>query len=196
MDGGADPPQGSGGGTGGGGDVVIGTQQFGVGANGIYPGISIPANAIAQREAGTFNQQIKYIAFPDGVDRTAYLDWFPAQNWDAGTIKVKLYWTTELPSAAAETIEIEVSAVARGDGDVIGAVDFGTAVAITDTFQAVDAKHVTVQSGSITIAGTPAKFDHVQLKFLRDVSADTLAGEVQLEGGVIEFTIDAGISVG
>ena len=181
---------------GGGGDVVIGTQQFGVGSQGIYPGISNPANAIQQREQGTFNQQVKYIAFPDGADTLAYLDWFPPQNWDAGTVKFKLYWTTQLPSVAAETIEIEVSGVARSNDDAIGAVDFGTAVVITDIVLAVDDTHITSQSASMTIAGTPAKFDWVQFKFLRDISADNMQGEVQLMGCVIEFTIDAGTSVG
>lgn len=181
---------------GGGGDVVIGTQQFGVGSQGIYPGISNAANAIAQREAGTFDQQVKYIAFPDGVDTTAYLDWFPPQNWNAGTVKIKLYWTSEFPSVVSETIEIEVSAVARSNDDAIGGVDFGTPVAITDVLLALDDAHITAQSGNLTIAGTPAKFDWVQFKFLRDVSADNLQGEVQLVGGVIEYTIDAGTSVG
>ena len=183
---------------GGGGDTVIGTQQFGVGSQGIYPGITNSANAIAQREAGTFDQQVKYIAFPDSdtVDATAYLDWFPPQNWNAGTVRVKLYWTSEFPSVATETIEIEVSAVARSNDDAIGGVDFGTPVAITDTFILIDDTHITSQSGAITIAGTPAKFDWVQFKFLRDVSADTLQGEVQIVGAVLEYTIDAGTSVG
>lgn len=181
---------------GGGGDVVIGTQQFGVGSQGIYPGISNGANAIQQREQGTFNQQVKYIAFPDLADTIAYLDWFPPQNWDAGTVKFKLYWTTELPSVAAETIEIEISGVAKSNDDAIGGVDFGTAVVLTDTLTAVNDILLTPQSASMTIAGTPAKFDWVQFKFLRDISADNLQGEVQLIGCVIEFTIDAGTSVG
>ncbi len=181
---------------GGGGDVVVGTQQFGVGSPGIYPGLTNPANAIAQRQAGTFLRQIKYIAFPDSVDTEAYLDWFPPENWDLGTIKVKLYWTSELPSVATETMEIEVSAVAEGNGDAIGGVDFGTPATITDTFLAVDEEHLTPQSASITIGGTPVAFDHIQLKFLRDISADTLQGAVQLEGLVIEYTITKGTSVG
>ncbi len=181
---------------GGGGDVVVGTQQFGVGSSGIYPGITNPANAIAQREAGTFARQVKFIAFPDGVDTLAYLDWFPPENWDLGTIKVKLYWTSELPSVAAETIEIEVSAVAEGNGDAIGGVDFGTPVTITDILLAINEEHLTPQSASITIGGTPVAFDHIQLKFLRDISADNLQGAFQLEGAVVEFTITKGTSVG
>lgn len=183
---------------GGGGDVVVGTQQFGVGSGGIFPEVETGngANAIAQRGAGTFNRQIKYIAFPDGADTLAYLDWFPPENWDLGTIKVKLYWTSELPSVAAETIEMLVSAVAEGNGDAIGGVDYGTPVPITDIFLAVDEEHLTPQSGSITIGGTPVAFDHIQLKFLRDISADNLQGAMQLEGAVIEFTITKGTSVG
>lgn len=180
----------------GAGAGVIGTQQFGIGSHGIYPGISNPANAIQQREQGTFNQQVKYIAFPDGADTLAYLDWFTPQNWDAGTVNLKLYWTTQLPSVAAETIEMEVSAVARGNDDAIGAVDFGTPVTLTDTLLAVDDTHLTPQSGALTIAGTPAKFDWVQFKFLRDISADNLQGELQLLGAVLQYTIDAATSVG
>ena len=179
-----------------GGASVIGTQQFGIGSHGIYPGISNPANAIQQREQGTFNQQVKYIAFPDGVDTLAYLDWFTPQNWDAGTVNLKLYWTTQLPSVVAETIEIEASAVARGDSDAIGAVDFGTPVSLTDTLLALDDTHLTAQSGALTIAGTPAKFDWIQFKFLRDISADNLQGEVQLLGLVLQYTIDSATSVG
>jgi len=182
------------------GSGVVGTQQFSVVAGTLYPGITSPSNAISQREAGANNQQIKYIAFPDGSDTIAYFDWFVPENIDlSGTIKIKLYWTTELPSATTETMEIEVSGVALEDSDAIGGTAFGTAVAITDTWLANDDVHITAQSTDLdagAIGGTIAKNSWIQFKFLRDISADTLAGEVQLVGGVLEYTIDAGTSSG
>ncbi len=180
-------------------EKVTGPQHFPVPAYALYPGITTPCDSVAQREIGANNEQAKYINFPGNAsgDTIAFYDWYPPENWDLLPIKVKLHWTTELPSATGDDYEIEVSGVARSNDDPIGGAAFGTAVAITDTFIAVDDEHITAQSGAITIGGTLIKFDKIQLKFLRDVSFVTAnEGPFQLLGLIIEYGITKGTSVG
>ena len=147
-----------------------------------------PAQSLSRRSIGANSVPIQFIEFLDGADSIAYYDWGTPENWNAGTIKVKLCWTTE-EGSSTETIEIEVSGVAEGNDDAIGGTAFGTAVAVTDTWIADDDRHHSAQSGSITIAGTPTAGDNVILKFLRDISDDTLGGGLEFIGFWLEYTI-------
>jgi len=181
------------------GDAVVGTHHISINASAMYPGITTPCDAIAQREVGANNQQVKYLNFPGEAngDTVAFFDWFPPQNWDTLTVKLKLYWTTELPSVTGDDYRIVVSAVARSNTEAIGGAAFGSVVNIDDTFLAVDQLHISPQSGSITVGQTPADFDWIQFKLLRDVSIVTAnEGPFQLMGAVLEYTIDAALSVG
>ncbi len=178
------------------GDAIIGTHQWGFDAGGMYIGTTTPAQAPAVREIGANNEPAHFIEFLDGADSIAYLDWYPPENWDPSiALKVTLYWTTE-EGASSETIEIEVSGVARGNDDPIGGAAYGTAVAVTDTWIANDDEHVTSQFTLNALGGTAAKGKKVNLKFLRDISADTLSGGVEVTGGIIEYAIDKAQSSG
>tara|TARA_R100001530_G_scaffold115584_1_gene82546 strand:+ start:137 stop:877 length:741 start_codon:yes stop_codon:yes gene_type:complete len=169
----------------------IGTHDRYVSALAMYPASTSGCGEHVKRELATNDVDLFTLAFDESTDEIAKFDWVPPGSWDAGTVKVTLFWTCT-GGASSETIEIEVSAVAFGDADGMDAA-FGTPVAITDTWGADDDLHITAQSSAITIGGSPAKGDLIQFKLLRDVSADTLSADMELIGAVVEFTTDASI---
>ena len=173
------------------------TVQMEVDAKAMTPAITAGANAVTTREIGTNNVNLDYIAFPDGTDTEVQFSVRFPQNWDAGTFTMIGYWTTELPSASAETWQIECSAVAHANSDAIGAVAFGTLQNMADTFLAVDDLGITAATSAITAAGSPVTGELITFKLKRDVDdTDTMQGEVQLIKVIIEYTITKTASTG
>ncbi len=180
-----------------GGVSVLGSQSFSVLSGAIYPGITNGVNALAQREEGTFAQQIRHLTFPPGVNTKAFLDWIVPANWGAiRTLRFIQHWTTELPSSIGQFIELQISGVALSDGDVIGAVDFGTFVQNADTVLGLNVEHHTSLSTQMTVAGTPVDGDRVQIQIERDAlgPGDNMAGPLQLIGVQVLYNIDSGNS--
>ncbi len=168
------------------------TIQMEVDAKAMTPAITAGAEPVAQREIGANNVNVDYIAFPDGTDSEVQFTVKFPENWNAGTVTMIGYWTTELPSASAETWQIECSGVGHKNDDAIGGTAFGTLQNMADTFLAVGDWGITAATSAITIAssGTLNSDDAVTFKLKRDVDdTDTLAGSVQLIKVVIEYTI-------
>ncbi len=178
-------------------DSVIGKQQIPIPASAIYPGISQGADSIKQREIGIALQQAKYIPFPAkaGLDTFAYFDWHSPKNWDGSLINMIVYWTSEAPSVAGQTIELQFAALARGDNDNIGSVIFSSVQAIQTTLNALDQVQIDA-SGNTVVLGSPGGGNWVQVRIRRKSSADNLAGEIQILGIRLEYTINSGTSSG
>ena len=85
-----------------------------------------------------------------------------------------------------------LAGVACADNDTINA-SFGTGVAPTAKAHSGTANDldVTAESGSVTIAGSPAAGDLCIFQVLRDVSADDLDADARLLGIKLFFTTDA-----
>jgi len=166
-----------------------------LGAEAWTPTITTGCSSIATREIGANNQNVNYLAFPDGADSKAFYNMVLPQNWDALTIKVKVYWTTELPSATTETAELEIAAVSYGDSDPLGGTAFPTGVASTDTWLANDDMHIMAQSAAVTITNA-AVGEYIGFVLTRDISGDTLQGDIQFLGATLEYTITKTASVG
>jgi len=184
---------------GAGDNAVIGTQQISLPALTMYSDIDSPANAIKQREVGTFRQQLKYVGFQNSAsfNPIAYIDWLSPQNWDAGTVKLIAYWSSEFPSVASQVADLQVFGMSRDQADVIGAVAFGSGQSIPATLSGVDELQTNI-SPSLTILGTPVKGAWIQFMIKRQTigGIDTMAGELQLAGLRLEYTIDTGTSSG
>lgn len=178
---------------------VIGPQQISLPAITMYADIDSPAKGIKQREIGTFRQQLKYIGYPNSAefDPIAYMDWLSPQNWDAGTVKLIAYWTSESPSVASQVADLQVFGMNRDQADVIGAVAFGSGQSIPATLSGLDELQTNI-SPSLTILGTPVKGAWIQFMIKRQTigGIDTMDGELQLAGLRLEYTIDTGTSTG
>ena len=86
-----------------------------------------------------------------------------------------------------------LAGLAVSDDDALDAA-FGTAVVVTDTGGTTNDLYRTVESGAVTIAGSPAALDTVFFQVARVPSdaADTLAIDARLHGIVLFITTDAG----
>ena len=71
-------------------------------------------------------------------------------------------------------------------------VAYGTAVVVTDNSQGnAEELLVSAESGTVTIAGTPADDDLTYFRVGRDVSGDAMSGDARLHGIKVFFTTDA-----
>lgn len=149
------------------------TIQEWVPASAMYPAISNPCQPIDQREIGANNVDTKFLEFLGGADSVAKYDWGTPKNWNAGTVKVKLQWTTE-EGASGDDFQIEVSAVAEADSDAIGAVAFGTPVDVDDTkwgWRIVSINNKLVQHGREEVSnnqGKTVEYEDISEKFPKE----------------------------
>ncbi len=166
----------------------VGTHQFWIPAIACYPATNAPCSAHTKTELGTNDVDLFSLDFAGSViNEIAKFDWVPPQNWDTGTIKCKPYWTGV---AGAGTVEFEFSAGAFSNDDPLDADISTGAQASSDTFILANDLHKSPQTASITINGTPAKGDWVQIKILRDQATDTKAEDALFLGFMLEYSID------
>lgn len=104
-------------------------------------------------------------------------------NWDAGTITARFYWTADSGSG---TVIWALAGRALADDDALDTA-FGTAQSVTDTLLAAGDMHITSATSAITIAGTPTTTTTIQFVVTRDIS-DTLAVDARLIGVQITWT--------
>ena len=111
------------------------------------------------------------------------------KGWDAGNLKLRLFWTAESGSG---TVRWGVQAAAIGNDRPLDAT-FSAAVAVQDWLIARNDLHETAESAAITPSGFLATAGLVQLRIYRDTahSKDTLTAAAQLLGVRIRYGIDA-----
>jgi len=165
---------------------LLETEELWIGAEAM---VSTTTNgaAFASRELPTNDVMISTFAYDTTTSESAQFTWTPPLNWNAGTVRFKLYWTNAA-GLATETIDFDLAAVAFADNDAIDAA-FGTAQNVTDTFLAQNDMHITAFSAAITIAGSPVAGEAVIFKLSRDVVADNLTGDAEVIGILLEYTI-------
>jgi hypothetical protein len=129
-----------------------------------------------------------YAAFDTTTSEIAWFTWTPPANWNAGTVRFKLYWTNTA-GLTTETIDFDLAAVAFANDDAIDTA-VGTARNVTDTWLAQGDMHITAFSSAITIAGSPAAGEEVHFKLSRDVASDNLTGDCDVIGIILEYTVN------
>jgi hypothetical protein len=143
---------------------------------------------ITSRETTTNAVNYHYAAFDTTTSEIAWFTWTPPANWNAGTVRFKLYWTNTT-GLTTETIDFDLAAVAFDNDDPIDTA-VGTASNVTDTWIAQNDLHITAYSSAITIAGSPAAGEEVHFKLSRDVASDNLTGDCDVIGIILEYTVD------
>jgi hypothetical protein len=143
---------------------------------------------ITSRETTTNAVNYHYAAFDTTTSEIAWFTWTPPANWNAGTVRFKLYWTNTA-GLTTETIDFDLAAVAFDNDDPIDTA-VGTASNVTDTWIAQNDLHITAYSSAITIAGSPAAGEEVHFKLSRDVASDNLTGDCDVIGIILEYTVD------
>lgn len=143
---------------------------------------------IASRETTTNKVNYTYAAFDTTTSESVWFTWTPPANWNAGTVRFKLYWTNTA-GASTQTIDFDLAAVAITDDGALD-VALGTAANVTDTWLAQNDLHISAFSAAITIGGTPTAGKEVHFKLSRDVASDNMAGDADVIGILLEYTVN------
>jgi hypothetical protein len=105
-------------------------------------------------------------------------------GWDAGSIKIKPYWTA---TSGSGTVKWDFAARAYADDDAIDQA-LGTEQGSTDTLLTANDMHIGPTTSALTIGGTPADGEPFYLQVARDVATDTLGVDALLIGFSIEYS--------
>lgn len=179
--------------------VMVGGSGSGLG---IYRSAKIPAGMLipaitngatfGQMEKGTNKNNYDYFEFSAATQQYAQFVWKAPDEWDRGTVKVKLHWTNG--TAGTGDVVWGAQGVAISNDDALD-VAFGTAQEVTDTFIADGDNHVTAATAAITVGGTPAASDLVTFQIYRKAAdgADTYTQAARLLAVEIQWKESATI---
>ena len=167
-----------------------GKDTIWVPATAMTPTVSNGCASIATVETTSGRPDMQVLDFDDGSDEHAQFSVAFPKSWNVGTITFQVYWTTT--ATDTDGVSWGLQGVAVSDNDTID-VAYGTAVVVDDAgLSAAEDLCVTVESGAVTIAGSPADNDLVFFRIFRDVSDsnDTATEDARLIGVKVFFTTD------
>jgi hypothetical protein len=162
---------------------------------GVYRTVSIDAGAMVARttngaaagteELATNDIMVDYFAFDDTTAEAVQFKWAMPDEWDRGTIKVKLFWYSA-SSTTSHTVVWGVKARAVSNDDAMDGT-WGTEVEVSDDVIAAGDLHVTAATGAITVGGTPALGDMVWFEIDQDATEADHTGDAKLTGVQIQY---------
>lgn len=145
----------------------------------MWPSTTAGSSAITKTEYTTNDQDLQSLDFDQTTQEHAQFTIIMPDDWNAGTITYKAWWTAAA-GTAAQTVEWNLQARAYANDDAIDGA-WGTAIEVSDALIATADIHVTSESAALTIANTPLAGELVQFRVFRDI-ADTLAADAKLLG--------------
>lgn len=134
--------------------------------------------AVATVEAGTNDVDYKVLDFDTTTVESAWTLFQMPNSWDGGTITFQPVWTA---ASGSGTVCFGLKGRAFADDDAIDQA-YGTEQTSTDTLITAGDIHIGPESSAITLAGTPAGGQVVQLKITRQTGSDTLGVDARLIG--------------
>lgn len=137
-------------------------------------------------ETGTNRVNYDTLDFDTATQEFAQVIRVLPNNWNAGTISVRFYWTAASGSGG---VTWQAAALALTDGLSLDTAR-GSAQTTGDTFLSAGQLHITATTPLITLAGTPGTVTPVVIEVAR-VPADnndTLAVDAQLLGIELNYT--------
>tara|TARA_R110000823_G_scaffold91674_3_gene201754 strand:- start:996 stop:1499 length:504 start_codon:yes stop_codon:yes gene_type:complete len=145
----------------------------------------------AQVETTAVRPDMKVLDFDASTDQYAQFSVAFPKSWNEGTITYQVYWTPSNTNTG--NCQFGMQAVAVGDGDTIDIAFSGPTKLIDAGIGTVEDQQVSVVSGNLTIAGSPAVDQLTYFQFFRDAAdgADNFTGEARLLGVKIFYTTDA-----
>lgn len=157
-------------------------------AGSFLPTVTNGCDGPATEEIGaTTKRNFNVLAFGESADEHAYLNFAWPDSWDAGTIKFRFFgFSKSGVGGAAETVNMALTGRCLAHDEAIDQTN-GTPQAASLTWTADEDILISSWSNAITLAGTPAAGELVNLDLYRDVSEDTLTGDFQLIGIQIEY---------
>ena len=169
---------------------IAGKETIWVPAVAMYPASTNGCGDIAQTELTAQRPEVKALPFDASSDEYAQFAVAFPKSWNLGTVTFQTYWS--VTGTNTGTVCFAVQGVAVSSDDTLD-VAMGTAVANTALAASGTANDlmVNVESGAVTIGGSPADADEIFFNIYRDVSADSQTADARLLGVKIFFTTDA-----
>lgn len=163
------------------------TKSITIPAGSMSPTTTAGCSGVTTIEAATNDVDYKVLYFGSSTDESAFIGPFAMpDSWDGGTINFIPYWTAESGSG---TVCFTLKGRAYANDDAIDQA-YGTAQSSTDTLITAADVHIGPASSAITLAGSPAGGQLVQLKITRDVSEGTLG----VRAGLIAIKLEYGLN--
>jgi hypothetical protein len=169
---------------------VAGKESIWVPAGAMYPSTTNPCSDLTQVETTALRPDLKVLDFAAAADDFAQFSIAFPKSWNEGTVTFQPFWT--VTGTDTGTVAWALSGIAVSSDDTIDTA-FGTAAVTTALAHSGTSNDlmVSVESGAITIAGSPAAEDCCFFQISRDVSADSQTGDARLLGIKVFFTTDA-----
>ena len=168
--------------------AVTGKQTIWVPATAMYATTTNGCADIDQTELTAGQPELKTLDFDPSSDENAQFTIAFPKAWDPSQLIMYQVFSTANSTNTGNCIW-NLKGVGIADNDAIDTA-FGTAVAITDAHSGTaNDLNVTAQSGSVTIAGSPAADEDVFFNISRDANdgSDTFTGDAKLLGIKIFF---------
>lgn len=167
--------------------AVIGTTvssllsgQLLIGAASMWTSFTSGASGISQIETTTNQVNTFVVDFLTAVQSFAEVAFPMPSGWDGGTVSAVVYWLAN--SASANSVVWGVQGRAYADAAALDQA-YGTAAEVTDANTGTNLVNISGSTGAITIAGTPAGGQWLQLRIYRKGSGgDNLAATGRLLG--------------
>ena len=147
-------------------------------AGSMSPTTTAGCASVATVEAGTNDVDYKVLDFDTTTVEYAFTLFQMPNNWDGGTITFVPIWTA---ASGSGTVCFGLRGRAFANDDAIDQA-YGTEQTSTDTLITAGDIHIGPESAAITLAGTPAGGQVVQLKVARQTGSDTLGVDARLIG--------------
>lgn len=154
-------------------------------AGSMSPTTTAGCAAVVTVEAGTNDVDYKTLDFDTTTVESAFTLFQMPNNWDGGTITFKPVWTA---ASGSGTVCFGLKGHSFADDDAIDQA-YGTEQTSTDTLITAGDVHIGPESSAITLAGSPAGGQLVQLKVTRQTGSDTLGVDARLIGIRILYKI-------
>jgi hypothetical protein len=169
---------------------TAGKESIWVPAAAMYPSTTNPCSDIQQVETTALRPDLKCLDFDTGSDEFAQFAVAFPKSWNEGTVTFQPFWT--VTGTNTGTVAWQLGGIAMSSDDTINTA-FGTLVATTALAHSGTSNDlmVSVESGAVTIGGSPAAADCCFFQINRDVSADSQSGDARLLGIKLFFTTDA-----
>ena len=169
---------------------VAGKESIWVPAAAMYPSTTNPCADLEQVETTALRPDLKCLDFATGADEFAQFSIAFPKSWNEGTVTFQPFWT--VTGTNTGTVAWQLGGIAASSDDSINTA-FGTLVATTALAHSGTSNDlmVSVESGAVTIAGSPAAADCCFFQINRDISADNQSGDARLLGIKLFFTTDA-----
>jgi len=168
----------------------VGKETIWVPSAAMYPSTTNPCSDLTQVETTALRPDLKVLDFATGADEFAQFAVAFPKSWNEGTVTFQPFWT--VTGTNTGTVAWQLGGIAVSSDDTINTA-FGSLVATTALAHSGTSNDlmVSVESGAVTIAGSPAANDMCFFQINRDVSADAQSGDARLLGIKLFFTTDA-----